>query len=186
MLGELQKQKLTKVFQIWDTDSNGFLELEDWHRIAERRAKLMGVGLETQEFRNLRALYGTIWETLRESADVNRDNRVSLDEFLSYCDKEVGDLKEVRFDAFPESLRNAFQLIITVIDQDHDGKITAEDNAVFIRNWLGHDATAAAKASFQRRDQDGDGYISIEEAKQHVAEYVLSNDPEAPGNTIFD
>ena len=105
MLGELQKQKLTKVFRIWDTDSNGFLELEDWTRVERKRAELAGISPGTPEYENVRKLYTLIWETLRAFADTNRDERVSLDEFLTFCDKQWGDVQEVSFEALPDQIR---------------------------------------------------------------------------------
>ncbi len=186
MLGELQKQKLTKVFRIWDTDGNGFLELEDWTRVERKRAELAGISPGTPEYENVRRLYTLVWETLRESADTNRDERVSLDEFLTFCDKQWGHVQEVSFEALPDQVRAVLGAIVNSVDRDNDGKITSEDHRIFLSGWVGRDVSSEAKASFAARDLDRDGYISIEEAKQHVAEFMLSNDPAATGNSLLD
>ena len=185
MLGEFQKQKLTKIFRLWDTDQNGFLEHDDWVRISHRRAELAGVGPDTPEYQNLRSLHTGVWETLRKYADTNRDERVSLDEFLTFLDKQISGVREVSFEALPDVIRVLLEVVVISADRDHDGKITADDYAVFLSGWSGQDVTADAKARFQRDDRDGDGYISVEETKQRVAEFVLSNDLEVPGISLF-
>ena len=185
MLSEFQKEKLTKVFRLWDTDQNGFLELDDWVRVSNRRAELAGLSPETPEYQNLRSLYTGVWETLREHADTNRDERVSLDEFLRFLDKQIGAVREISFEGLPDIIRALLEIIVISADRDQDGKITVDDYAVFLSGWSGQDAAADAKARFERDDRDGDGYISVEETKQRVAEFVLSSDPEVPGISLF-
>jgi Ca2+-binding EF-hand superfamily protein len=185
MLSKFQKEKITKVFRLWDADQNGFLELDDWDRITKRRAELAGLSPEAPEYQNISSLHTGVWETLREHADTNRDERVSLDEFLRFVDKQISAVREISFEGLPDIIRALFEVIVTSADRDQDGKITADDYAVFLSGWSGHDATADAKARFERDDRDGDGYISVEETKQRVAEFVLSNDPEVPGISLF-
>ncbi len=185
MLGELQKEKLMKVFRIWDTDNNGFLEREDWVRIQERHAAALGLGPETPEYQAMGALFNGIWEVLRASADKDRDQRISPDEFLTYAEGVYGDVTEIGYQHIPERERAMFDAILQWADQDRAGKISFDDYSTWLAAWLGGDVRDRAKQAFQRLDMNGDGYISDDELRSIIAEFVLSNDPAAPGNSLF-
>jgi hypothetical protein len=72
--------------------------------------------------------------------------------------------------------RQPGELPLVVGLDDYSGWLTA---------WLGRDAGDRAKEAFQRLDLDGDGYISAEEMRSIIAQYILSNDSNAPGNWLF-
>ena len=185
MLSEIQREKLTKLFRIWDTDGNGFLELNDWDRLAKKRAQLSSISPDSDEYRSLLTLHHVIWEVLRQNADTNRDDRVSLEEFQAYCDAQYGDVTDVRYASIPDQLRGLFDVLMGSVDRDQDGRITADDYALFLESWGADEAMPGAKARFERLDRDGDGFISVEEVRQFVADHMLSRDPDAPGNVLF-
>ena len=69
------------------------------------------------------------------------------------------------------------------MDADGDGQITAAEN----RGWFevfGLDV-AGAPAVFAACDLNGDGFISRDEWLQLVEQFFYSDDPKAPGNTLF-
>ena len=183
MLTTAQKEKLTQVFRIWDTSDNGFLELEDWETIAKRHAELDGFATDSPEYKEMLALFTAIWNVIRNFADTDRDQRVSLDEFLTYAEDEFGDVEEVAYDKLPDRQRGMFEVILKWTDRDEDGRIGYDDYASWLSAWLGHEVSP--KQAFERLDADGDGYISIDEMRQHIAEFVLSDDPNAAGNRLF-
>jgi Ca2+-binding EF-hand superfamily protein len=185
MLGELQKEKMRKVFDIWDANGDGFLQKDDWVLIQQRHAASLGIGAETPQFKSMGALFNGIWEVLRAVADKNRDDRISPDEFLAYAEDVYGNVKEVGYQQIPERERAMFEAIMQWGDRDQDGKIGLDDYSGWLTAWLGRDAGDRAKEAFQRLDLDGDGYISAEEMRSIIAQYILSNDSNAPGNWLF-
>jgi Ca2+-binding EF-hand superfamily protein len=87
MLNELQKRKFTKMFQIRDADGNGVLEYEDTKAITLRMRPLLN--LSDEEFFSLRQRSMISWEHLQQTADKDKDGKISLPEWLAFCDDMV-------------------------------------------------------------------------------------------------
>ena len=82
MLTDLQTKKLTRYFQVYDIDDDGRIDGSDFERIVENVRILHGT--EGKGPDALRDAYMARWERLRESADVDGDQGVDIDEWLAY------------------------------------------------------------------------------------------------------
>lgn len=83
MSSDLQRRKISGVFAAMDVNGDGYLEEEDFQALAGRWTRLRGPGDE----RRLTELMLGWWTTLLTASDVNRDNKVTLDEVLLVVDR---------------------------------------------------------------------------------------------------
>ena len=109
----------------------------------------------------------------------------SLDEYIAFSEKDIGGITQVSFDALPEHTRALYEAIIQAMDSDSDGKISFDEYQKLLVGFLGHQPGGDEKSAFQRADGDGDGSLTLDEARQFVTEFVLSNDPDAPGSRLL-
>jgi Ca2+-binding EF-hand superfamily protein len=178
MLTELQKKKLTYYFHTFDTDKNGSLEKPDFDKIVNRFAEAYKITEDSETYQYISSIYGKRWEALAKEADTNADNKVTLDEWLSYQDKLLNS---------PESdflwLKIA-SMFFDIQDVDKDGSISLEEYKIVYKVHEIGDASLAAEI-FSKLDFDGDGKIMINDAINLVADFYLSSNPEAPGNLFF-
>lgn len=178
MLPELLKNKMIAHFRGIDIDKNGFVELEDLERIADNFAKIRGWKADSPEYKNLHSTFVYMWEKYWVSADLNKDNKVSLDEFLKSCTTQFALDNESSVPAWAEWVKDLFP----IIDRDGDNKIgQSEYNEFLIAYEFNADGY---EEIFQALDANGDGYISLEEFSQLLKEYIGVN-PEAAGNLLF-
>lgn len=178
MLTELQKKKLTYQFKIFDVDKNGFLEKSDFDKIVNGYAEAYNLTQGSETYEYLSSTYGKRWDGLAKEADTNADNKVSLDEWLSYQDKLMN---------HPESdflWMKVASMFHDIQDIDKDGSISLEEYKIIYKiHGIGDDSLAAE--IFSKLDFDGDGKISKNDHLNLVADFYLSNNPQAPGNLFF-
>ncbi|MEG3932814.1 EF-hand domain-containing protein [Microcoleus sp. T3_B1] len=178
MLTELQKKKLTYQFSIFDVDKNGFLEKSDFDKIVNGYAETYNLSQDSETYQYLSSTYAKRWEGLAKEADTNADNKVSLDEWLSYQDNLVNDPKS---DFLWLKIASMFH---EIQDVDKDGAISLEEYKLIYKiHGIGDDSLAAE--IFSKLDFDGDGKIMKNDHLNLVADFYLSNNPESPGNLFF-
>ncbi len=178
MLSELQKKKLTYYFNTFDADKNGFLEKSDFDKIVNGFAEAYKIKKDSETYQYISSTYAKRWDALVKEGDTNADNKVSLDEWLSYQDKLLND---------PESdflWLKITSMFLDIQDVDKDGSISLEEyKTVYKVYGIGNESLAAE--IFTKLDFDGDGKISKNDAMNLVADFYLSNNPQAPGNLFF-
>lgn len=177
MLSELQKRKLAVQFHRHDRDGDGFLTKADYEGFAKRVCELWGYAPNTPEYQAFYAQNVAVWDYMRDVADKDKDDRVSLDEFFASYAITLGD----------ESLieRNVVGYATSVFqlgDRDCDGKISGAEFVALLECY-GATKEMAQKA-FDHLDVDGAGYLTAEQMVRSFKEF-LGDDPDAPGNWVM-
>src|SRR5207244_5516101 len=95
MASELQRRKVSGVFNAMDVDGDGFLEKEDFAALTNRWTAVRGLRPGDSEHARLTAIMMGWWETLLAASDLDRDSKVTLDEVLNVVDRLPGMLDAV-------------------------------------------------------------------------------------------
>ena len=178
MLTELQKKKLPNLFKFYDADGNGYIEAADFDAIHATFCQEAGWEKGSPQFEMLKGRLASRWASFQKHADANRDNRISLDEWLAYVDRMLQ--SEEQFRAEVEGI---VALIFQAFDRNQDGRI---DRAEYERWHRARRLDAnAASALFDAMDLNKDGGISVEENIQLVRQFFKSDNPSDPGNQLF-
>lgn len=178
MITELLKNKLTAFFRAVDVDKNGFVEREDYDKITNNFASIRGWEPGSPDYENLHNKLIFMWENYWVSADINKDNKVSLDEFLESCNTQF----IVDNDSSVAAWQQSMAVLFDVIDINGDERIAPEEYKQFLMAY-GFNVSGYEEI-FQRLDTNGDGYISKKEYLHLLEEYCGVN-PEAAGNWFF-
>lgn len=174
---DLQTRKLNRLFDFHDTNRDGVLEQDDMLRIADRLADVKSLPKTSTEAESFRVAFAAEWQELEAAADTNQDKLVSRNEWLAYMGKVLNAPGE-----YDRRIVPVADMIIALVDDDDDGRVTAENWDVFFRVY-GIDTPAAE--IFPKIDRDGDGKVDREEILKALREYFYSSDPEAPGNWFY-
>ena len=177
MLTDLQKVKLTRLFNAYDVDNDGFFELEDILDVVGNLARVRGWEEGSDGYQTLAQRYCIIWNYQTQLFDANRDQQVSLDEHLACYDRIF---EAHKYDEFIDQLAS---LVFDIFDADCNGTVSLSEARDFYSAY--HLEASLAELVFPHLDLDGDGIISKAEMLRIVREFHLSNDPEAPGNWLF-
>jgi Ca2+-binding EF-hand superfamily protein len=170
MASEFQRKKIAGVFDAMDADGDGFLEKEDFAALTARWTATRSAG---DEVRLAKVMMGW-WDTLLAASDLDRDDRVTLDEVLLVVD---------RLDTMPEAVTGTAEAMFEATDEDGDGRISAEEYHRLIEAWSGQETDT--DAVFPLLDRDGDGHLSKEEFVRLWREFWAGDDPDAPGTWVF-
>ena len=174
MASELQRRKTALVFAAMDVDSDGFLQRHDFAALAARWTVNRGLAADSRDARKLSAIMMAWWETLLEASDVNRDDKVTLDEVLLVVDQLPADLTPVVATA---------TALFEAIDADGDGRISAAEYRELIETWNG--VPTDTDEVFSLLDLDGDGHLSEEEFVELWTEFWAGDNPDAAGTWVF-
>jgi Ca2+-binding EF-hand superfamily protein len=178
MLSEFQKVKIAKMFTLYDTDGNGYIEATDFKLLVDRLAEDKGIDKESDEYRELHdAILGGDWGSLRQLADVDQDDRISLDEYYATMDKLLMQMpKAVIAGSFAKR-------IFDWTNADSNEEIDLGEFQSFIRHYGVPDEESAE--AFARLDRDGDGHWTLSECIQDVQDFLYSENKDAPGNWLL-
>lgn len=178
MLSDFQKKKLTHLFNFWDADNNGYLERTDYEAIVKRICAERGWGAGTPRYAATHNAVLATWGEARLFADADKDERITLDEWLAYYDHVITDPAAYRI-----NVNGLMTTLLGAIDTDNDGHITPDDFAMWFRIYNADEDDA--RQSFALIDTDGNGKLSIEELIIAVDTFFLGDDPAALGNALF-
>ena len=176
MLTQLQQRKMTRLFSVYDTDQNGYIEQQDYLQIAENFARLRDLRPGSEDYQKLQSKFGFVWEYIQKFGDSSRDNAVSLTEFLDYADS----LLQGNYAAVEGSTGS---FLFELIDTDGDGEITLDEFRVFYTAY--RIQGALAREIFDKLDLNSDSVISAEEFAQLGYDFHYSDDPDCPANWFF-
>ncbi|MEU5160474.1 EF-hand domain-containing protein [Streptomyces sp. NPDC020875] len=165
------ERKIASRFAAFDQDGNGYIDREDFSGAA---ARLLAEFSTTPRCDRGQALYigaEAFWQGMAGIADVDGDQRVSRQEFVTGAVKRLRDNP----DRFAEIARPFLHAVIAVADPDGDG-ITpkAAERVMKVLGVPPETASVAAHAL----DTDGDGRIDEDEALKALAAYYVT--PEQP------
>ncbi|MEV7553146.1 EF-hand domain-containing protein [Amycolatopsis sp. NPDC089917] len=170
MASDLQRRKISGVFAAMDVDGDGFLQEYDFQALAERWARRRG----PEGAQSLTGIMLSWWTTLLAASDIDRDDKVTLDEVLLVVDKLPG---------MPEAVTATADAMFEAIDENRDGMISAAEYRQLIEVWNGRPTDT--DATFPLLDSDGDGMLSRDEFAALWLEFWAGDDAEAPGTLVF-
>lgn len=181
MLSDLQKRKFAVAFQLYDMDDDGYLDREDFIGFADWMALAFNTRAAPSAAVQLRAAFERQWEQTHQLAGSQRDDRVSLEEWLAYFDF-MTNLPEATEAFIHDFVEGSFDLYQRV---DPAGPPNAQMRERYV-TWMtvGTQDAAAASQNFARLDTDGDGLIPSAELYPLVRQW-LGNDPNALGNWLL-
>ncbi|MGB8690437.1 MAG: hypothetical protein WCD53_24320 [Microcoleus sp.] len=171
-LTELQKRKFKVAFDSQDTDGSGVLTQKDFDAL---RAKMQASFPVTKK---LKALLEDQWNALQSNIDSNKDGNVTIEEWYEYLDGIIHDEKK-----FEDYIQQTADSLLESLDTNKDKTIS---KAEYIKFSLAVGVKEDdAEAAFEQLDKSGDASISIDELKENIKEFYLTEDENAPGNWLF-
>ena len=174
MLTKFQKRKLTVLFHHQDMDNDGFLGKADYELFVKRVGEVQNYPPGSPQYEALYAQNMAVWEQVRQVADKDGDDRVSLEEFLQSYDVTLSEEK-----LFDQLVTQYGKSLLALWDRDGDGRLSGVEYVALSGCWgVGE---GAAREAFRHLDRDGNGYLTIEELMQTAKEFY-GDDPDAPGN----
>ncbi len=182
MLGHLQRQKSHHYFDLIDRDEDGFIEEEDFEIQADSLADTRDLSDADRE-----ALHNQMlgwWTQLSNTADVNEDGRVSRrewDRFWEAIQASVEEGSDEEKSQMLESLEHAAKVTFQTIDTTDSGEISEAEYA----DWLDAWGAEGSEEAFERLDRNDNGYLTEEDLVEATKEFYLSNDADAPGNSLY-
>lgn len=174
MVSDFQRCKVAGVFNAMDADKDGFLEEADFEALAARWTGIRGWAPDSEGSARLAAIMMGWWAALLAASDLDRDNKVTLDEVLLVVD-QLG--------AMSDTVTDTASAMFEAIDEDADGKISAAEYRQLIEAWNG--CATDTDEIFPLLDLDGDGHISKEEFTELWREFWAGDDSNLPGTWVF-
>jgi Ca2+-binding EF-hand superfamily protein len=174
MSSDFQRRKVAGVFSAMDVDGDGFLTERDFRALTERWTGIRGWATGTAGHEQLSAVMMGWWQTLLAASDLDRDNKVSLDEVLLVVDG---------LNAQPQAVTGTADAMFDAVDENADGRISAAEYQQAIEAWTGR--ATDVDDIFPVLDLNGDGHLSREEFAQLWLEFWAGDNPAAPGSLVF-
>jgi uncharacterized protein (DUF2141 family) len=156
-----------------DADGDGFLEESDFAALTDRWTRIRDTPPGSAGHARLTAIMMGWWATL-VAADVNGDNKVTVDEVLMVVDR-LGELNE--------AVTVTASAMFDAIDENGDGRISPDEYQQLIRAWSGRDTETGD--IFALLDSNGDGHLDRDEFIGHWTEFWAGDDSDAPGSFVF-
>ncbi len=180
MLTPLQQQKQIHFFNLIDVDNNGFMEPEDWVEIGKRLSQVRGIATGTENYKIIQETMELVWADLSQYVDGMHPNRASLNEWLEFSDAKIINCDDEWYDNY---VNKVVRGVFAIMDEDLSGTIEESEYYQFMSCFGVTESNA--KLAFDKMDLNGDATIDESELIQSVQEFLRSDDPNSPGNSLF-
>lgn len=178
MLRGIRKKKIEKLFEVYDANGNGHLDMNDAVVLAERFIKEFAWPKGGPAESEFKGGFFKIWTRLFREADANHDHTVSKKEFLQYYEKITSD------DAhFYKHIKPFLDDLFSLLDTDKDGLLTKEDYKAFYRAFNNSDEEA--ESAFSKMDVNNDGVISHLEFYTMMYHFYMCPNPNHHSRNFF-
>lgn len=173
MATELQRRKVERVFLVMDANGDGLVEREDILNQIENWRRVRGLEPGSRDHERLVTLLSNWWEVLLALNIDIVDGKAGVDHLLDVVDM----LEQNR-----EAEARLAAMMFDILDEDHDGRISAEEHGRFVEVWTGRQVDPDV---FAQLDDNADGELSRSEFVQLWWDFWHSQDPEVPGTWLF-
>jgi Ca2+-binding EF-hand superfamily protein len=172
------ERKYARRFEMLDADGSGMVDQADFELLADRLVKGIGVTAGSPKARRVRDGYLELWSSLRRMIGDGADE-LSKADFIAGLMRMTGDRA-----GFKRIIEPLARLNLSLCDVDGDGSL---NEAEFVNLLKLYNATSVVEASdiFHRLDTSGDGFLSLSEILDALCDFYVSEDPDAPGNSLF-
>ncbi|MGY0492560.1 EF-hand domain-containing protein [Streptomyces sp. WG-D5] len=160
----MDERRIAARFAGFDQDGNGYIDREDFYVAAKALLAEFGVAARSGQGQALFAGAEAFWQGMAGIADVDGDQRVTREEFVTGAVKRLRDNP----DRFAEIARPFLRGAFAVTGAGEDG--VDVDTAVRVLGVLGVEADAARAAAEALR-ADGGGRVSEDAAVRAFARY---------------
>lgn len=164
------ERKIASRFAAFDQDGNGYIDREDFSSAAAELLAEFSVTARSDKGQDLYSGAEAFWQGMAGIADVDGDQRVTRQEFVTSAVKRLRDNPE----RFGEIARPFVHAVMRVADEDGRGVTPAAVERVL--RALGVDAGIASAAG-AALDTDGDGRIAEEDVLTAFAAYYVTPEP---------
>ena len=178
MATELQKRKWPNLFKMLDFNGDGVVEKADIETMAIQIAGMRGFSPGSPQHEELHGSFMGFWSGVEELADTDKDDKVSLAEWLAYWTKVTESPQMYQSVNKPLS-----EFIFGLLDEDGDGQITIDEYRQFYK--MMRMSEAFADEMFSKLDLNQDDGISMEGLLTLTEQFFVGDDPNAPGNLFF-
>lgn len=174
MATDFQRCKISGVFHAMDADGDGYLEEADFEVLTGRWTAIRGWDAGSAGHERLTAIMMGWWDALLAASDLDRDDKVTLDEVMLVVD---------RLGAMSDAVTATAAAMFDAIDENGDGRISAAEYRQLIEAWSGRETDT--DEIFPLLDLDGDGHLSAAEFTELWTEFWAGDDPASPGTWVF-
>lgn len=174
MVSDLRKNKLNYVFDtFFDINKDGSIEQNDFELAIENIAKLRGYKAGGPRYKDTNDSFLSIWEKLRKTADTNKDNAVSREEWIAMWANPSNE----------EWKKLYMEFMFRLQDENADGSVDGEE---FVQVTVTFGVPEAeAKKAYDTISSSGKTVIDLAAYTKLWSDYFGSDDPAAVGNSIF-
>ncbi|MFE7775853.1 EF-hand domain-containing protein [Streptomyces sp. NPDC057445] len=164
------ERKIAHRFAEFDQDGNGYIDRADFSQAAAALLAEFGTTARSDKGQALYSGAEAFWQGMAGIADVDGDQRVTRQEFVTGAVKRLRDNPH----RFAEIARPFLHAVIAIADEDGQG--VTPTGAERVLGVLGVEAERC-KAVAAALDADGDGRIGEEQILAAFAAYYVTPEP---------
>ena len=164
--------RIKAAFDALDTNSNGYLESDDFDRLGHRIVQALDAPDDSRKAQALHEGCRRYWEGLVGALDVDGDARLSWEEYARFHEPEE----------FEGNVRPYADALVAICDRDDDGFVEHDD---FVRGMRAVGFPPGnVEALFQAFDPSGTGRVAAGEWRTAITDYFLAAGGHAVGDTL--
>ncbi|MFJ6634472.1 EF-hand domain-containing protein [Streptomyces sp. NPDC091376] len=167
------ERKIAHRFAEFDQDGNGYIDRADFSTAAATLLAEFGTTARSDKGQALYSGAEAFWQGMAGIADVDGDQRVTRQEFITGAVKRLRDNPR----RFAEIARPFLHAVVAIADEDGAGVTQA--GAARVLRVLGVEPERCAMVA-AALDADGDDRISEDEILAAFAAYYVTGEPDTP------
>ncbi|MGH3382143.1 MAG: EF-hand domain-containing protein [Actinoallomurus sp.] len=164
--------RIKAAFDALDTNSNGYLEADDFERLWHRIVQALDVAESSPKARALHAACRRYWQGLVDTLDQNNDGKLTLEEYARFHEP----------DRYQGNVLPYAEALTAICDRDDDGLVQHAD----LVRGLGAVGFPVANIEGLSRalDPQGTGQVSRSEWRTAIEDFFLARGSHAVSDTL--
>lgn len=176
------RRKQLWVFDLLDTDHDGFVTRHDTMTFAHRLARLTGYTEDSPRAQQAVATVDLIWQEFVALPErVPDPTRLDPEEFVLVSATTLVQMPDMTL----QYIGIVTNLAFAMADGDNDGRVTRADWIRLFTKVLGVERERSTRA-WEVLDTERRGWLEYPEVLMAVTDFITSADPQAPGNLALD